>query len=56
MPRDVRPEIEEPEAGIVETADPDTGELEAMRFWLPPGVTAEGLGLERVVLAERGAP
>lgn len=54
MPRDTAPEHEEPATGLIETADPETGELEAMPFWLPSGVSAERLGLDRVVLIERG--
>ena len=37
-------------AGCIESADPETGKLDVMTFWLPEGVTAQDLGLERCLL------
>lgn len=37
--------------GFIETCDPDTGELDLMAVWLPPGETAESLGLTTFIPA-----
>ena len=38
--------------GYIETADPETGALDLMAVWLPPGETADTLGLATFVAAE----
>lgn len=35
-----------PPDGHIEAADPETGEIERMAYWLPDGVTAEDIGLK----------
>lgn len=47
------PEVEPP-TGLVATADPETGEPEAMPFWLLPGVNADALGLVNVLVDDVG--
>ncbi len=37
--------------GYIETCDPETGELDMMAVWLPPGVSAESLGLKTFIPA-----
>jgi hypothetical protein len=43
-----------PLTGIIETADPETGAAELLGYWLPPGVTPDGIGIARGIAAEAG--
>lgn len=41
--------------GFIRTANPDTGKPERMAVWLPPGVTAQSLGLKTFIPAAEAA-
>lgn len=42
-----------PPDGFIRSANPDTGNPERMAVWLPPGATAESLGLTTFIPADK---
>lgn len=44
-------QVAPPPDGFIRSANPDTGKPERMAVWLPPGETAESLGLETFIPA-----